>query len=615
MRSSFTLGAALLALAAGSARADDAMWGGQVDGGPAGKGTPRKPFEPSTKLELTGEQLAERGASNLGEALDLLPEITVRTSGRGGLIADMHGARKGYIKIIVDGVPIDDPYYGNFDLSSIPVTDIVEVRVSTAPASPIDGPGGPGGVIEVTTLRATGDRQVSARAQGSTSPDASAWVTGRATLLPGFGIRVSGGGVFGGHDFDAAMPDGTQKQIGENTRTGHVALRLERTTDVGTVGLDAWAQHRSYVVPPGDDAGADVSVVDGENMARFSLWGETTQKGWRVLGRGYFHLLSRSSTTFDDASLTNARGFEDVNANRQGLAAYANRPIVGDLELVLSATVDSESADVASGPRSQGGRSTLGEVATGVQLKQGGWHLDAAAGVALPDSVTPWPEARVVAGFAPIPEVEFQLVGARKGRMPTLRERFANIQGNPDLKPENATYVEASVTLEPVAGLSLATIAYARWVENMVKLDPMSGVLNNIGRVNLRGLDVDASYAPVKYMSVLASWHYIDATSPDIGAEPLDFLPHNRLDGGVNLRWPKRAGLTGRVRWIDNQDDQGMTLPTRTSADASAYYLVRPDLRATLRVDNVTDNRYLLRSNGYRDPGRVIMLGVEGTWK
>ena len=39
--------------------------------------------------------------------------------------ADLRGARKGAVKVIIDGIPVDEPYYGTFDLSSIPVTDIV----------------------------------------------------------------------------------------------------------------------------------------------------------------------------------------------------------------------------------------------------------------------------------------------------------------------------------------------------------------------------------------------------------------------------------------------------------------------------------------------------------
>jgi outer membrane receptor protein involved in Fe transport len=607
---------ALALLVAGPALAEDIPWGGQVDGGAPGKGQKRKPFEPDTDTRLTGEELAEQGATNLAEALDLLPEVTVRTAGRGGLQADIRGGRKGWLKVLVDGVPVDDPYYGTFDLSSIPVTDIVEIRISTSPASPIDGAGGPGGVIEVITLRATGDRRVAARAQASDAPDAAAWVTGRAPLGGGLAMRVSGGGTFGGRDFDVAMPDGTSAIVGEDTRAANASLTLEHESETARYGLGLWAQHRSFVVPPGEDEGADVTVIDGENMARLSLYGELDPAGWHVLGRGYLHLMSRDSRIFDDAALDDVAGRETLTANKTGLGVWANRPLVPGLELVLSGAVDSEAADVGgAGGMTQGGRSTVGTVAGGVQWRGGPWRVDAAAGVAIPDGATPWPELKLSAAFAPVSAVELEVVGARKGRTPTLRERYALNIGNEGLAPETATYGEAAVTLRG-GGVQVRGAAFWRQVDNMIRFDTERTMLENIGQVTLRGADLDAKVtpAPLGWLTVGAAWHFIDADSDTAGDEPLDFLPAHKLDGSVSLRW-KRAGGTARVRWVDERLDQGETLPSFLTADASAWWAFLPTLRATMRIENVADERYLARANGYHDPGRLIMLGIEGVWQ
>src|SRR5688572_282013 len=45
---------------------------------------PDKPFDRDTTVRLSGEQLAARGATDLGSALALLPDVTVRDVGRGG---------------------------------------------------------------------------------------------------------------------------------------------------------------------------------------------------------------------------------------------------------------------------------------------------------------------------------------------------------------------------------------------------------------------------------------------------------------------------------------------------------------------------------------------------
>src|SRR5688500_1252980 len=152
---------------------------------------PDKPYDRDTEARLTGEELAKRGATDLASALALLPDVTVREAGRGGKQIDIRGGRKGEVSILIDGVAVSDPYYGNFDVSSIPVTDIVQIRVSTTPLSPIDGPGGPGGVIEVHTRDAIGPQLVIARLTGDSLPSFGMTGTARVALAEHWALRVS----------------------------------------------------------------------------------------------------------------------------------------------------------------------------------------------------------------------------------------------------------------------------------------------------------------------------------------------------------------------------------------------------------------------------------------
>src|SRR5262249_47151781 len=145
---------------------------------------PEKPFDRDTEVRLTGAELAARGAVDLATALALLPDVTVRDAGRGGFNIDIRGARKGAVSILIDGVLVTDPYYGTFDVSAIPITDIVQIRVATTPQSPIDGPGGPGGVIEVHTRDAIGPQVVIGRITADSLPSFGMTGTGRAALAP-----------------------------------------------------------------------------------------------------------------------------------------------------------------------------------------------------------------------------------------------------------------------------------------------------------------------------------------------------------------------------------------------------------------------------------------------
>jgi outer membrane cobalamin receptor len=296
---------------------------------------------------------------------------------------------------------------------------------------------------------------------------------------------------------------------------------------------------------------------------------------------------------------------------------WANRAIGPGLELVLAAGVDSDAADVASGDGMvhQGGRTTIGNGAVGLQLRRGAWKLDAAVGGAAPTGASPWPEAKLTVTWAPRPELALSLVGAQKGRVPTLRERYALGIGNEALDPELARFGEAKLSVRG-GGASLSGAGYVRAVDGMIRLNDARTELVNIGAVTLMGVDVDGKYTPahLSWLTVGASWHFIDADG-EMSGEPVDFLPAHKLDGSLRLTWKQHGGLSARVRWVDERLDNGVTLPSYTTADVSAFYDVRTDLRATMRIDNLADERYLARQNGYHDPGRLVLIGLEGVWE
>ena len=125
---------------------------------------PDKPFDRDTEVRLTGEQLAARGAIDLATALALLPDVTVRDAGRGGFNLDIRGARKGAVSDPDRrraASPIRTTARSTSRRSRSPTS--CRSASSTTPQSPIDGPGGPGGVIEVHTRDAIGPQLVIAR--------------------------------------------------------------------------------------------------------------------------------------------------------------------------------------------------------------------------------------------------------------------------------------------------------------------------------------------------------------------------------------------------------------------------------------------------------------------
>jgi outer membrane cobalamin receptor len=577
---------------------------------------PNKPFDRDTELRLTGDELIERGVTDLADALDFVPELHVRELGRGGVQADIRGARKGAVKILIDGIPVDEPYYGTFDLSSIPVTDIEQIRVSMSPSSPIDGAGGPGGVIEVHTRDAVGGRMLRARGQGSGLNAADVSATTRASLGAGWAVRGSASGTFSARDYDVTMPDGSQRSLDEDRRAAIGALRFEwRRHEVARVVIDASAQHRSFVPPPGDDGSLDVLVIDGETTARLGAAADLDRDGYRLHGRAYTQILDRDSTYFADATLSDEQRGEHITGNRSGAALLLNRPHTRTLHVVAAATVDTEAADVedSGGAVTGSGRSTVVELAAGAQYQDGPFRVDAAGGLAAPIGVgeDPWPEAKLTLAYTPATPLTIEAIGARKGRVPTLRERYRTDIGNDELDPEIANFGEVAAEMRPAKWLTARVGSFIRDTDGMIRFDGDRMELVNVDDLTVRGFDAVVTATPGR-INGGASWSFQDAFSPRFGTDALDFLPQHRASVWLGGAVVAGAGVRARVRYEGSQLDRGATLAAHSTLDLSAYARIG-HLFGTIRLDNATGERYEQRG-GVAAPGRVLALSLQGDW-
>jgi len=581
---------------------------------------PDKPFDRDTELRLTGDELAQRGAVDLATALALLPDVNVRDAGRGGWNIDIRGARKGAVRVLVDGVSVTDPYYGTFDVSTIPITDIVEIRVSTAPASPIDGPGGPGGVIEVHTRDAIGDRAVIARLTTDSLPSLGASVTGRTALAERVAIRLSLAGLMGARELD--LPSGADLDEGRRATTG--ALRLEYRDGERRLALDGFVDDRHYVPPPNEEsATATILVIDRETTTRLQVAFDDQVGATQVQGRAWTHRLARRSRYFPDPSFELAATSEDLEAQRYGAQALATRAIGKRWRAVASGTVDHERAEVYAGSPGtslrSAGDATLIEAAAGAQFERGTVRVDGSAGVAAPIGLgaDPWPEAKLVTRWRPIASTELVATVARKGRTPSLRERFDSQSGNPALGPEQSSHGELRVIAKPIDGTQLEVAPYWRRSTGSVVNDPMTNRLTNLGTVDVRGVDASAKVRLHAYLSVGGSYELTRdrARATDGGDsrwrdDPLDRLPDHRADAWVRGTLPHAIGLLARARYFGASTDKNVEVESYAllEASASARY---GDWLAVARCDDLLDAAPETR-NGYHLPGRVFSLVVQG---
>lgn len=572
---------------------------------------PDKPFDRDTEVRLTGEQLAARGAVDLASALALLPDVSVREVGRGGLNVDIRGARKGAVSVLIDGVLATDPYYGTFDASTIPITDIVQIRVATTPQSPIDGPGGPGGVIEVHTRDAIGPQLVIARAQGDTLPNFGVTGTARTMLADHLALRVSMSGLAGAHSYD--LPAGRSLVDRRHAATG--AARLEYRNGSDRIVVDGSIDDRHYLSPPSDDsASSTFLLVDREAAQRVSVKADVERDKYQFQSQGWVHHLYRLSHYYRATDFDGLAALEDLNALRVGGMALATHPIGKRARWAASATIDYNAISVRDLAGTATDSSlTLVELAADGQYELGTFRVDAAGGLAIPVVVggaSPWPEGKLVAKWRPrYGSLELDGTVARKGRVPSLRERFDPLMGNPALKPEMIDHVELRAIEHVNDRLRLEAAPFYKHSTGTIRAAPGSvGKLVNLGELNFYGIDAMGQVTVANGLDIGASYDYVRVTN-----DAIDRLPRHRADGWIRVAPVSPLSLLARGRYIGGESDQGTLLPSYALVDATLTAQLSPQYLAVLRCDDLLDRRPLTRA-GYRTEGRVVMLVLQGSW-
>lgn len=569
---------------------------------------PDKPFDRDTEVRLTGEELAARGATDLASALALLPDVTIREAGRGGKQIDIRGGRKGEVTILIDGVAVSDPYYGNFDVTSIPITDIVQIRVSTTPQSPIDGPGGPGGVIEVHTRDAIGPQLVVARLVGDTLPSFGVTGTARVALAKRWALRVSSSNLVGARELALPMT----QTIDDGRRASSGAARLEYRAGDRRLAIDAFVDDRNYILPPNEseDAILAIMLIDRETSLRVSAKLDDKLGKLGVQAQAWAHSLARRTRFFRDVAMTDNYRVEDIEATRIGGMVLATAPFATGFRWVASANLGREDATVTETLTSRG-HLAIGELAGGLQYERKRFRVESAAGVAVPIGVgaDPWPEAKLVARYRPAVAIEVTATTGYKGRLPSLRERFDAVMGDPDLEPEQAVHGELRAVATRADQLRFELAPFYKHSSGLIK--QQGGRFANTGPLDIYGIDAIARYA-YREVEVGGSYAYIRAKS-DRADEPLDFLPHHKADAWIRGRFPRGVAALVRARYLSTALDGGAEVGNYTLVEASVTAQLGKPYLAVLRVDDALDKRPEVRA-GFPSAGRVVSLVLQGSW-
>lgn len=573
---------------------------------------------------LTAEQLQQRGAATVQDALRAMPGVSVVTTGSSLGELRIRGGEARHAMILIDGVNAaggDQPY----NLGGLDLADVDRIEVLRGPQSVYYGSAAAAGVVNIITHKADasgGYARIEA-GHGAAASLGQALVTDRLRLQFDGSYRDDDG-------YDVSYGDGGDK---DGIRRGALSLSGQwQATDDLRLGFSArraderaWFDGTNYGATSARTYLRDADFWSDRTERIQTLWAEAAPAGGRLAQR-----LSWEDSRVDvDAHDDYPRRTETRRrAIRSRTTLGLNGP-AQDADQTLALALDRTRDDATGSTRyDRTSRSAAleyrGAYANGLVIQLGLRRDDNsdfagktswAAGLSwrIPDSAL---RLHASAGTGILNPQYYQLVGG-----------YGTV-GNPDLTPEENSSLDAGLEYSLPDGRGLIDVTWFRERlkdEIVYSAAPMPGGANyrNLDGTSRReGVEIAARYDLTDQLSVGAAYTYLDARNPD-GSVAVR-RPRHELGLNATLRtFGGRGWLSADLRhvadlrdteWWHGWGNEKVTrLPDFTVVNIAASYDLTDKARLTARVNNLLDESYH-ETWGYGTQGRTAWVGVEQRW-
>lgn len=604
---------------------------------------------PTPVTVLTGAELRANGVRTLAQALRQVPGAVVARAGPEGAQTSLflRGAESDYVKVLIDGVPVNDPG-GAVDFAALSTHQIERIEVVRGPVSVLYGSDAVAGVVQVFTRR------------GEAAPRWSARVTGgrgeRRHVDGGYGVAEGEVTVSGRAD-DIAYAVGA----GHSRNGGLYPFNSQHALTDGAIRL-GWSRSAFNLAVstrlndseshfPTDGAGA---LVDRNARIERRLWTTSVDGGWRLSDRVEadlrLGLTTRRQGTIDPvdgpADTTGTFASENVwDMARRSVDARVN---VTFSRAVLTGGFALERAEADTRYRSE---SEFGPYAAAAEYDRTnrGYYaqvlgepiagLDLTLGGRIDDNETygTFATYRAGASVEPVHGTRLRAAIGLGFREPSFAENFGSgfgDTGNARLDPERSRSIEAGVQQRITPDARVQVTAFDQRFRDLIQYTfspPSEGDPNyfNVGAARSRGVELEVEVEAGRAgLDASYTWLETDVLDPGLATDA------SFVEGQPLLRRPRHSGsLMGRYALPDGvisitatavgeREDLDfsagfpaprVTLPAYALLDVAAEHRlplgVKPRASVLARVENLFDARFQA-IRGFPAPGRVVRLGI-----
>jgi vitamin B12 transporter len=526
----------------------------------------------------------------------------------------MRGGNSAHTKVLLDGIPINDPSNASrlFDFSTMTVDNIERIEILRGPQGVLYGSDSIGGVINIVTRRGEGKPRLVVSGMGGS------FGTGRSSM------SLSGGDEKQYYSISGSYFSSENISHASSARGNSERDPYRNSTVAGRFGRHL-----------GDDLHLDYVFRYTETVAEIDDFDFVSGLPVDNLGRAnlsnqFFHRIQMQKLQMD-GSIEHVVGFSLTNFDRRdtdsGFAPsqYLGQTRVFDYQSNLLLTENNQFTVGASYQHEQASSDQdplARQFSSAVYLQDQftlGNRLHTTAGVRWDDYST--------AGRASTYRVTSVLQVDDSGlavhsslgtgfRAPALAENLFTF-GNPDLRPEYSRGWDVGIEKRLAEGrLIVDTTFFRNDFRDLIVFNPNSslgpfGALENVGSARSAGVELSARWLWSEETSVRASYTFDDAIDHGSGIQ----LPRRPRDSFLitldhQLNEQTSAGLT--LLHVGNRNDVAQQLESYYKLDLYLSWTLNDEWRIFARIDNMLDQQYE-EIFGYGTPGIGGFAGLSWT--
>jgi vitamin B12 transporter len=571
--------------------------------------------EPTVSLGAAATVIdaTEIARSKTTSVLDLLRTVpgldVVQSGGPGGVTSlFLRGTSSTQTLVLVDGVPLNSPYFGGTDLSAVSTANVERIEVVRGPFSALYGSEAIGGVVRIFTRRAaaagvSGHASLAlGNAGGKEGLGEIGFLEGALSGTFGFRRTLSSGDRPNEFFSGATLSGALTAQLAEGTSLGVVVRRETGKTGIPTDGAVPTPQRSTS----GETTTLEIplSLFLSKNLS---------------IEASVRYVRDTPSYTDPDSSFS----WSTTDARRVG-ARVAAAGTWGPQRLALG--VDLERTQVWNesnfGVALDGATSRTFAVFAEDRIAFDGERFVVTAGVRR-DDASSYGSAlspRVTAAWRVLPSLKLRAAAGSAFRAPSLGELYYPYSGNPNLQPERSTGWEAGLEQTIAKGVVVEATGFWNDIRDLIQYDAQTFTNENVGHARTRGVETAVRTAVGERAFLRAAYTYLDAEDLD-AREPLIRRPRHRasLTAGSGFGAGGSWSVTGFfVGARPDRDAADFTTPV----ESPSY--VRLDAAVTLppvvlslspwiRVTNLLGESYA-EVNGFPAPGRRFVAGLDASF-